>query len=113
MAKELMGEVRTNNVRSVHTKKVVGYRDEWFEEAYCVKARVPAYIFDTEEPDFPYLDEAMAVCGQCPVKKQCLEYAVTNMASFSGVVGGQLFWYGKMVNQKPRRKPRSEHNPYR
>lgn len=105
-----MGEVRLNNNRSIHTKKVVGYADPWVEEAYCVKAKVPAHIFDTEEPDFPYLKEAMQICGQCTVRKECLSYAVKNMPTFTGVVGGQLFWYGKMVDKKPRRRQRYEHN---
>jgi hypothetical protein len=112
MAEELMGEIRFHNIRSIYNKKVTGYRDEWTSEALCVKAKVPPYIFDTEDPDFPYLEEAMAVCGQCPVRKECLEYAVENMPTFSGVVGGQLFWYGKIVNQKPRRRP-SEYNTRR
>ena len=107
-----MGEVRINNMRSIHTKKVVGHRDPWTEKALCVRAKVPAYIFDTEEPDFPYMKEAMEICGQCPVKKECLDYAQTNMTSFTGVVGGKLFWYGKIINQKPRRKQRSEYNTH-
>jgi hypothetical protein len=111
MVEELMGEVRLNhNTRSIHIKKVIGYRDEWFDKALCVTARVPAYVFDTEEPDFPYMKEAMEICKQCPVRKQCLEYAVTNMPSFTGVVGGQLFWYGKMVDKKPRRRFKDEYN---
>ncbi len=113
LVEDVMGEVNTNNVRSIHSKKVVGYRDPWTEKALCVTAKIPADIFDTEEPDFPYMKEALSICGQCPVTKECLDYALTNMPSFSGVVGGKLFWYGKIVTQKPRRKPRSEYNPYR
>ncbi len=82
-------------------KKLVGFRDQWLDEGACVKERTPPAVFDTEEPNFPYLREALLVCGRCSVTNECLTYAIKNMPSYTGVVGNQMFWYGEIVRKMP------------
>ena len=56
-------------------------------------------VFYPEQPDFR---EARMVCRRCPVRVECLDYAL-GWPELFGVWGGQLFINGKMLTVKRRR----------
>ena len=55
---------------------------EWQEDAECKGHDIS--LFYREDGDFK---EAVAICGDCDVKRQCLSYALSNKERF-GVWGG-------------------------
>jgi hypothetical protein len=115
LVKELVGLRRY--ARPGTPQKLKGFRDAWLENATCVKERIPPSFFDTEEPNFPHLEDALSICGRCPVTNECLAYALQNMPHYTGVVGNQMFWFGQIVKKMPITtrygRKRYEHNPYR
>lgn len=56
---------------------------EWMDAARC-RAYVPAVFFPS---DGVGVDVARRICAQCPVREQCLEYALTYHIDH-GVWGG-------------------------
>jgi len=62
----------------------------WQEEALCAKDDpniLKVFYYDPEEDDVDYTSEAKQICAQCPVRRQCLQYALDNEERF-GVWGG-------------------------
>ena len=47
---------------------------DWFELAAC-KGKTQL-MFPKEHKDITYIAQARAICKGCPVKKECLEYAL-------------------------------------
>jgi len=62
--------------------------EPWIEDAKC-KGMPPTIFFPKTHTGRPF---AIAICNQCPVQVQCLEYALerqgTNNSSFPGIWGG-------------------------
>ena len=74
-----------------------------------VPSRLQADLFIAEAP--ADVETAKAVCGECPVKEQCLADALERREPW-GVWGGQLFVSGKVVARKrPRGRPRKNPAP--
>lgn len=83
----------------------LGDKPDWYDEARCMGK--PIMVFYGEEEDQqergshrPYLlpsevEQAKNVCGSCPVRAQCLEYALDNDERY-GIWGG--------MTSKERRK---------
>jgi hypothetical protein len=77
-------------------------QETWMEEASCLKGGADPRIFDTivennpSNPEFPYIKQAMAFCDRCPVRNQCLMYAMRTMRGYTGIVGGAKFVNGKV-----------------
>ena len=71
--------------------------DTWFELAACHGANPD--IFYPGHGDHAGIVRAKAVCATCPVKTECLEYALTNREVF-GVWGG--------CSERQRRRMRSD-----
>lgn len=66
------------------TSTEVSYeRPEWFDQAACSTAGPDIFFPEKGEPTAP----AKAICRNCPVRKQCLEYALDNFETV-GVWGG-------------------------
>lgn len=71
-------------------------RPAWMHRGACTDPQVAANFFPTRgESPAP----AKAVCAECPVREDCLEYAVTHR-ELNGVWGG--------VSERRRRAIRSE-----
>ena len=51
----------------------------WSDDALC-KGHVDM-MFPREHKDLSYISEARRLCRQCPVRKECLEYALSFPAS--------------------------------
>lgn len=57
----------------------------WLDKAACRK--LPKKLFFSEKKDDPNIQTAKAVCNYCPVRAECLAYALTS-PWMSGVFGG-------------------------
>lgn len=49
-------------------------RKDWFEHAAC--KNLTHLMFPKEHKDITYIAEARRICASCPVKPNCLEYAL-------------------------------------
>jgi WhiB family redox-sensing transcriptional regulator len=85
--------------------------DPRLRPARSVKSELPCRTFD---PDLWFADTpaelemAKALCGDCPVRVECLAGAVERAEPW-GVWGGEIFERGAVVPRKrPRGRPRKE-----
>jgi len=80
---------------------------DWVEQAAC-KGLDPELWFPTRGDNTSY-GEATKVCGECPVRAECLDYAVTNRIR-TGIWGG-LGQRGRraLIQNTPRRRPLPAH----
>jgi len=60
-------------------------REAWMEQALC--AQVDPDLFYADKSDWSMTIKAKLVCRECPVRAQCLSYALENNEVF-GVWGG-------------------------
>lgn len=60
-------------------------REPWMESALC--AQVDPELFFADKGDWALTIKAKMVCRQCPVRTQCLTYAIENN-EMHGVWGG-------------------------
>ena len=74
--------------------------DEWMQRAAC-KGMDPE-IFFPEAAHGPAGDEARAVCETCPVRVQCLEYALANVEP-DGIWGGKTWRQRRKIRSDRRR----------
>lgn len=58
---------------------------EWMTRASC--AEIPADLWYPEKGANQYVSNVKAVCGRCPVKRQCLDLALANGEN-EGIWGG-------------------------
>lgn len=78
----------------------VSYNDsEWLSEALCLKLGIPTEWFypDEESRQYEHEAEVVEVCDQCPVRPQCLDYALRSNEEFA-------IWGGAKVNQRVKIK---------
>lgn len=73
-----------------------GERYEWQEKASC--APLPTEVFFPHKPDFT---QAKAVCADCPVRIECLQFALRTDQP-DGVWGGLSFAERQRVLRKRR-----------
>ena len=75
--------------------------EPWRVEALCRDGSASLVeLFFSEQLDD--IAAAKAFCGECPVREDCLEAALTRREPW-GVWGGELFVHGKVVAQKRKR----------
>lgn len=74
-------------------------RNDWFTKAVC-RGVNPEIFFPVEVNE---ARDAKIICGECPVKTECLEYALTNKEEY-GVWGGATFRERKIMLKKRRRE---------
>ncbi|WP_377645370.1 WhiB family transcriptional regulator [Oryzobacter terrae] len=62
--------------------------DHWSVHAECRDVDPELFFFGGESAAYAYqIEEARAVCGGCPVARECLNYAIRARADF-GMWGG-------------------------
>lgn len=59
---------------------------DWRQHGVCITESVPPFVFYPKNNERD-INRAKRVCNRCPVKAECLEFAVTNMDEH-GVWGG-------------------------
>jgi WhiB family transcriptional regulator, redox-sensing transcriptional regulator len=84
---------------------------DWIDQAACRHSNL-ATFFPAVGDRRAYLN-AVAVCEMCPVRRQCLDYAVANRIKF-GVWGGlNEDRRRKLRNPQRARRPMPAHGPGR
>jgi WhiB family transcriptional regulator, redox-sensing transcriptional regulator len=58
----------------IHSKSSSDYDKTWFDDAAC-KGKT-SLMFPKEHKDITYIAKARAMCKGCPVRPQCLDYAL-------------------------------------
>lgn len=58
----------------------------WRDEALCAQEDSEEIDFHSEDPEV--VSKALAMCGECPVKRECLSFALNSYERF-GVWGGR------------------------
>ncbi len=72
-------------------------RPEWHKRAVCRGAGTALFFLEHGDPSAP---RARALCASCPVREECLEFALTDPAGRCGIWGG--------TTEKDRRHLRQE-----
>jgi WhiB family transcriptional regulator, redox-sensing transcriptional regulator len=83
-------------VREVHMPLRI---DEWKKRAACKKAPTEIFVLpdEVDEPFYPPR-EAVAYCNVCPVKTECLQYALER--NEVGVWGGTSSYQRRQMGQE-------------
>lgn len=81
----------------------------WMKEAMCQGAS--SHLFFPEPKHTKVIPAqykiALAICGACPVQKQCLDYALKHRMIEDGIYGGKLpHQRRQLLNRRPKRKIR-------
>lgn len=69
-----MSKQKKVNKSTKPTEDVYIESKDWFDLAACKGKTL--LMFPKEHKDITYIAQARAICKGCPVKKQCLEYAL-------------------------------------
>lgn len=89
-------------VQESHIIRPLFINERWIEQALC--AQVDPEIFFPDKGANPHA--AIEVCRRCPVRKQCLEWALREREPY-GVWGGTTAKRREELNRgRPRRYPR-------
>jgi len=73
---------------------------EWMDTALCGRSAHPEWWFPTDGA----AAVAVAVCGRCPVRVDCLEYALANRIE-DGIWGGESAPARRRIARQRRRSP--------
>jgi WhiB family transcriptional regulator, redox-sensing transcriptional regulator len=73
----------------------------WIEHGKCKTDRVPTYIFFPARGDGEGVRQAKAICAECPVRAECLDYAVRTSQRI-GVWGGKSEYERRQVRVTQR-----------
>ncbi|WP_030741425.1 WhiB family transcriptional regulator [Streptomyces sp. NRRL S-31] len=81
--------------------------DNWRDHAAC-RQEDPDLFFPigTTGPAQVQTEQAKAVCGRCPVREQCLDWALDTDQSI-GVWGGTTELERRALRRRARSRPRS------
>lgn len=74
--------------------------NEWMDDASCVETSPDIFFADPIRQPMSF--QAVKICKRCPVRKQCLDYALDEDYRF-GIWGG-MFPSERRVEQKRRLK---------
>jgi WhiB family redox-sensing transcriptional regulator len=69
----------------------------WQQRALC--AQVDPHLFHPDAGDSAIVGQAKRVCGRCPVRRQCLDHALTH-GETRGVWGGHTAGERKALKQR-------------
>ena len=75
------------------------HRPDWHDQAAC--ASEPNGMFFPAEDDLEAVMTAKEVCADCPVRRQCLEYAMESPEEF-GIWGGKTSGERRHMSGHPR-----------
>jgi WhiB family transcriptional regulator, redox-sensing transcriptional regulator len=70
----------------------------WAEQALCVQADPEAWFPDKGKSDLSAI--ARRICGRCPVRTQCLDYALSGADTWGGIATG--IWGGTTPRERNR-----------
>jgi WhiB family transcriptional regulator, redox-sensing transcriptional regulator len=70
----------------------------WKVHGHCSHPRVPTWVFFSGRGDMTTLRAAQTVCAGCPVKRQCLEFALATNAL--GVWAGTTEQYRQPLRRR-------------
>jgi WhiB family redox-sensing transcriptional regulator len=70
----------------------------WAERALCVQADPDAWF--AEKSLRALAEMAKRICGHCPVRAQCLEYALSGADTWGGIATG--IWGGTTPQERDR-----------
>jgi WhiB family redox-sensing transcriptional regulator len=81
--------------------------DDWRQRAAC-RDEDPELFFPVSDIGLGarQADQAKAVCDRCPVRAQCLEYALDNGLDY-GIFGGTTEAERRELRRKERAAPRA------
>lgn len=66
-------------------RTLLGARESWWEQAAC--SGIDVDVFYPLPNDSVTTKQALQVCGRCPIRAECLQYAVRNRETY-GIWGG-------------------------
>jgi WhiB family redox-sensing transcriptional regulator len=75
-------------------------RELWRSQARC--RDLGWRVFFPEPEEGPQSDEAKAICAECPVEPDCLQYALTAKEDY-GVWGGTTPRERRQMRRRPRK----------
>ena len=75
---------------------------QWAERALCAQADPDAWFPDKRQRESTQL--AKRICARCPVRAQCLEYALSSADTWGGIATG--IWDG--TTPQERDQPRQQ-----
>jgi WhiB family redox-sensing transcriptional regulator len=70
----------------------------WAERALCVQADPDAWFPEKSERGLAAI--AKRICGHCPVRTQCLDYALSGADTWGGIATG--IWGGTTPRERGR-----------
>lgn len=81
---------------------IIGFAEQpWIDQAACRSTTTPDQWFP--EPGHGVKDDVRALCHGCPVRFECLDYAVTWKIRY-GVWGGLSFTERRRLHRRPVRR---------
>lgn len=82
-------------------------RIDWLDRAAC-RDQNPELFFPVSEvgPGAEQIARAKAVCAQCPVRDECLSYAIDNRLDH-GVFGGMTPGERRKTARRPDEEPKA------
>lgn len=79
---------------------------EWRDQAACARPDIPTESF------YPVKgkdgNEAKAICEACPVRSECLEYAITNNEAIGVWGGASRTERRRIVRERAKAAPRAQ-----
>jgi WhiB family redox-sensing transcriptional regulator len=76
--------------------------ERWAERALCAQADPDAWFPDKGQRDLAAI--AVRICGHCPVRTQCLDYALSGADTWGGIATG--IWGGTTPQQRDQLRQR-------
>jgi WhiB family transcriptional regulator, redox-sensing transcriptional regulator len=74
----------------------------WAERALCAQADPDAWFPDKGQRALAAI--AIQICGHCPVRAQCLDYALSGADTWGGIATG--IWAGTTPQERDRLRQR-------
>jgi WhiB family redox-sensing transcriptional regulator len=84
--------------RDVAVAPAVSVPERWAERALCAQADPDAWFPDRGHCDVAAI--AKRICGHCPVRAQCLDYALSGTDTWGGIATG--IWGGTTPKERDR-----------
>jgi WhiB family redox-sensing transcriptional regulator len=82
--------------------EALGIPGRWAERALCAEADPDAWFPDRGRRESITL--AKRICGHCPVRAECLDYALSGADTWRGITSG--IWGGTTPHERGRLRPR-------